>query len=115
MAGAYTSKQLRPATPAGDEMLAKMRRSYHPDRGGDVAVVLKPYYLLSTYVTGTTHGTPHEYDTHVPLLVYGPGVAGGKRAEKVTPQHACPVVARFLGVAPPKTCEYSLPATLAKP
>ena len=51
----------------------------------------------------------------MPLLVYGPGVAGGKRTEKVTPQHACPVVAHFLGVTPPKTCEYSLPATLAKP
>lgn len=114
VAGAYTNKQLR-GDATDDELLTKMRKSHHPDRGGDVAVVLKPYYLLSTYVTGTTHGTPHDYDTHVPLLIYGPGVAGGKRDEKVTPQHACPVVARFLGVVPPKTCEYSLPTTLAKP
>jgi hypothetical protein len=110
----YTSKQLR-GNASDDDTLVKMRKSHHPDRGGDLVVVLKPYYLLSTYATGTTHGTPHDYDTHVPLIVYGPGVAGGKRTEKVTPQHASPIVAQFLGVAPPKTCEYTLPATLAKP
>jgi predicted AlkP superfamily pyrophosphatase or phosphodiesterase len=111
---AYTRKQLLgPAN--GDEVLARMSKSYHPDRGGDVAVVLKPYHVPSTSTTGTTHGSPHEYDTHVPLLVYGPGVAGGKRTEKVTPQHAAPIVADFLGVPPPKACEYNLPATLEKP
>jgi hypothetical protein len=109
----YTAKQLR-GDAGDDEVLAKMRKSYHPDRAGDLVVVLKPYYLLSTYTSGTSHGTPHAYDTHVPLLVYGPGVSGGRRTEKVTPQHACPIVADFLGVAPPKTCEYGLPATLAK-
>ncbi|HET6574239.1 MAG TPA: alkaline phosphatase family protein [Fimbriiglobus sp.] len=109
----YTAKQLR-GDAGGDAVLAAMRKSYYADRAGDLVVVLKPYYLLSTYVTGTSHGTPHEYDTHVPLLVYGPGVPGGRRTEKVAPQQACPIVADFLGVAPPKTCEYGLPATLAK-
>ena len=110
----YTAKQLR-GDASSDAVLAKMKKSYYADRAGDLVVVLKPYYLLSTYVTGTSHGTPHEYDTHVPLLVYGPGVPGGRRTEKVAPQQACPIVADFLGVAPPKTCEYGLPATLAKP
>src|SRR5581483_8369240 len=111
---AYTRRQLL-GDPAGDEVLARMKKSYHPARGGDVVVVLKPYYLLDTYAVGTTHGTPHEYDRHVPLLVYGPGVAGGRRAEKVVPQQASAIVAHFLGVPPPKACEYGLPATLEKP
>ena len=110
----YTRKQLL-GDPAGDEVLAMMKKSYHPARGGDVVVVLKPYYLLDIYATGTTHGTPHEYDRYVPLLVYGPGVAGGKRTEKVVPQQASAIVAKFLGVPPPKACEYGLPATLEKP
>ncbi len=114
VAHVYTRKQLL-GDPAGDEVLAKMKKSFYPSRAGDVVVVLKPYYLLATYTSGTTHGTPYEYDTHVPLLVYGPGVAGGRRSEKVTPQHASPVVADFLGVAPPKQCAYGRPATLAKP
>ena len=42
---------------------------------GDVKVLFKPYYLFppsgraaSAYTT--THGSPHPYDTHVPLIVY---------------------------------------------
>lgn len=108
---AYTNKQLR-GDAAGDDILARMKNSFHPDRGGDLVVVLKPYYLLGSYTSGTTHGTPFDYDTHVPLLAYGPGVAGGKRTEKVTPQHACPIVANFLGIKPPRPCNYTLPTTL---
>ena len=46
-------------------------------------LIPKPYYLIETksYGGGTSHGTPHEYDRHVPLLVFGPGVPGGERSE----------------------------------
>jgi hypothetical protein len=112
---AYTRKQLLGELPAADKFAAMMRRSYYPGRGGDVMVILKPYYLPGSYGTGSTHGTPHPYDTHVPLLAYGPGVAGGRRDEKVTPLHASAIAAKFLGVAPPKDHQYEVPATLAKP
>ncbi len=112
---AFTRKQLLDASATDDVTLSRMRKSYHPDRGGDVAIVLKPLYLLDSYTTGTTHGSPHVYDTHTPFLVYGPGIAGGKRTEKVTPQHGASVIAQFLGVRPPKNNEYSVPATLLKP
>ena len=112
---AYTRKQMMDATPTDDETLAQMRKSYHLDRGGNVAIVLKPYYLLDSYTTGTTHGSPHSYDTHTPFLVYGPGVEGGKRTEKVTPLHGAAVIAQFLGVRPPKNNEYRVPTTLLKP
>jgi predicted AlkP superfamily pyrophosphatase or phosphodiesterase len=106
------------AAPAGgeDKILAAVRKSYHPDRGGDVFIVGRPFWLFGSaeYPTGTTHGSPHEYDTHVPLLVYGPGVTGGRRAEPVAPQQAAPIAAAFLGVPAPRDCEYGLPATLAR-
>lgn len=112
---AFTRKQLMDTAPTDDPTLTQMRRSYHPERGGNVAIVLKPLYLLDSYTTGTSHGSPHSYDTHTPFLVYGPGVEGGKRTEKVTPQHGASVIAQFLGVRPPKNNEYTVPATLAKP
>src|SRR5207237_3146731 len=96
-----------------DTGVRRVRRSFVPDRCGDVYVVLKPYYLLtSPLAPGTTHGTPHDYDTHVPLLVYGPGVKGGVRDEPVTPQATAAVFARFLGVKPPASAEFPVPATL---
>jgi hypothetical protein len=95
-----------------DQVRDQVRACYHPDRGGDVVVVTKPLYLLDDQGTGTSHGTPHEYDTHVPLVVLAPGVPGGKRSEPVTPLHAAAVVSRLLGVEPPKTARYPAPATL---
>ncbi len=113
---AYTHAQLAAKDgPKGDAFFAPMQRSFHPDRSGDVVVVVKPLYLFDTYLTGTSHGSPHPYDTHAVFLVYGPGVAGGKRDEKVTPLHAAAITADFLGVNPPRNNQYPLPATLAKP
>ena len=103
-----------------DAVGQRVLRAFHPDRSGDVYVVLKPYHLLGIVsvgvklATGTNHGTPHDYDTHVPLLVYGPGVAGGKRAEVVTPLHGAAIGAHFLGTKPPKDAEYGVPKTLAE-
>lgn len=113
---AYTHAQLAAKDgPKDDAFFAPMQRSFHPDRSGDVVVVAKPLYLFDTYLTGTSHGSPHPYDTHAVFLVYGPGVAGGKRDEKVTPLHAAAITADFLGVNPPRNNQYPLPATLAKP
>ena len=81
---------------------------------------MKPYHLLESrsadirLATGTTHGSPFEYDTHVPLLVYGPGVTGGVRAESVTPQHCAAIGAHFLGTKSPRDAEYGLPKTLTR-
>ena len=113
---AYTHAQLAAKDgPAGDALFAPMQRSFHPERSGDVVVVPKPLSLFDTYEVGTSHGSPHPYDTHAVFLVYGPGVAGGRRDEKVTPLHAAAIAADFFGVNPPRNNRYALPATLAKP
>ncbi len=113
---AYTHAQLAaPDGPPGDALFAPMRRSFHPERSGDVVVVPKPLTLFDAYRVGTSHGSPHPYDTHAVFLVYGPGVAGGRRDEKVTPLHAAAITADFLGVNPPRNNRYALPTTLAKP
>jgi hypothetical protein len=63
-------------------------------------------------LTGTWHGTPHEYDTHVPLLAFGPGLNGGPRRDAVTPQACAAIVARGLGIKPPAQCEAVVPDKL---
>ena len=110
----FTRAELdRPADPA-DAVARRMRTSYHPDRCGDVSLVLKPYWLDgdSRLSTGTSHGTPHPYDTHVPLLVYGPNVKPGVRKEEVPPAVIGSVFAKALGIAPPARAEYPVPAGL---
>jgi hypothetical protein len=99
---AYTRTQLTADGPAGDDVARIVKQSFFPARSGDVYVLLKPYYLASGKLgTGTTHGTPYEYDTHVPLVVYGAGVTPGVHKERVAPLAAAPILAAAAGVAPP--------------
>jgi predicted AlkP superfamily pyrophosphatase or phosphodiesterase len=108
----YTRTQIEGL--ADDEFLRLLRKSYVPDRCGDLAIISKPYHLMTTYATGTTHGTPHEYDRHVPLILAGPGVPPGRSDEPVTPQAAVPFLAWAAGVPPPATAEAPLPERLRR-
>jgi hypothetical protein len=113
IATAYTRTQLTTVQPMNDPLAERVRRSFHPERCGDLTVIPKPYHFFaSAFATGTTHGTPYEYDTHVPLLVYGPGIVGGKRTELVTPQAIAAIFARGLGVAPPDRATAEVPKSL---
>ncbi len=75
-------------------------------------MVLKPYHIVWVRLKGTGHGTPYDYDTHVPLLVFGPGMTPGPRKDPVTPQAAVTVLAQALGIKPPAMAEAPVPAKL---
>ena len=110
---AYTRTQLLQGAPRNDRIGQAVWRSFHPERSGDVVPVIEPYHLFGSALgTGTTHGTPHDYDTHVPLLIYGGGIRRGIRKELVTPQAVVPVLAHALGIKPPASCEAALPQGL---
>jgi hypothetical protein len=108
----YTRTQLLHGVPADDTTGRAVSRSFYPDRCGDLAVVLKPYWLFSSLFMATTHGTPYDYDTHVPLLVVGPGVRPGVRHDRVTPQATAAILAHGLGIDPPARAEAPVPADL---
>lgn len=103
---AYTRTQLTAGVPADDAVGAAVARSFYPARSGDVYVLLRPYHLPSAALgTGTTHGAPWEYDTHVPLVVYGAGVKPGVREARVTPLATAAILAAAAGVPAPAAAE----------
>ncbi len=64
------------------EMLKKVRLSFHTERSGDIVIIPKKYCLpTGALQKGTNHGSPHDYDTHVPLLFYGAGIPCAKPNE----------------------------------
>ncbi len=97
LAAAYTRAQLTATGPL-DEWGEMVRRGFFPARSPDVVFVEKPYFQVRTQ--GTTHGTPHAYDTHVPLVWYGAGVPPGVQGEKVGVDDLAPTLAGLLGVQP---------------
>ncbi len=82
------------------DLLARVvQRSYYPDRGGDLVVLLQPYWLFGT--GAASHGTPYRYDTWVPLFFFGNGIRPGRYAEAVTPADVAPTLAWLCGVTLP--------------
>jgi hypothetical protein len=109
---AYTRTDLLKPAAADDPIGQRSRKSFNAQRSADISVVYKPYHLATPYLTGTTHGTPHEYDTHVPLLVYGKNVIPGRRHDPVTPQAIAAIFSHALGIQPPAMIDAPLPEKL---
>ncbi|HEX3579989.1 MAG TPA: alkaline phosphatase family protein, partial [Thermoanaerobaculia bacterium] len=59
---------------------------------------LKPGYIWSYGDTGTTHGQAIEDDQHVPLLLFGDGIAAGTWDDKVAPTFLARSFGSLLGV-----------------
>jgi predicted AlkP superfamily pyrophosphatase or phosphodiesterase len=86
-----------------------LRRSFHPRRSGDVLFCLEPYDIQGN--VAATHGSPWDYDTHVPLLVLEQGkappesrVPAGRFHRRVSPACIAPTLAALLRVPPPGGC-----------
>jgi hypothetical protein len=106
---AYTRQQLSGPMAEDDTFGRMMQRSFHPDRSGDVAMIAKPNYLMYSTRTGTGHNSPHPYDTHVPLMIMGAGVIGGRSAQPITPQAMAAILSRAAGIPPPAMADTPAP------
>jgi predicted AlkP superfamily pyrophosphatase or phosphodiesterase len=86
-----------------DELGRRAWRSFNKARSGDVFYQTKPYYF--SRAVGSNHGSPYNYDTHVPLLWYGVGVKPGVYAERVGVVDLAPTLSRILGLPAPPFAE----------
>jgi predicted AlkP superfamily pyrophosphatase or phosphodiesterase len=101
---AYTRRELESGSRAGAPFFEASRKSWHPDVSGEVQYTLKPNWMFGT--STATHGSPHEYDNHVPLLLWGPSwVRAGRIDTPVDVVDIAPTLARLLGVAAPSASE----------
>ncbi len=101
VAAAFTRDELLAGGNA-TELFERFRLSFHPRRSGDVLFCLEPYHIAGK--TTATHGSPWEYDTHVPLIMLGCGVRPGVFDRPVSPPMLAPTIARLTGVDAPSGC-----------
>jgi arylsulfatase A-like enzyme len=96
----YTRAQLEAGT-AGDVFDRRVRNGFNAVRGGDVLAIHDPYFLAGN--SGTNHGSPFAYDTHVPMIFWGPAgmVKKGRYFADAAEQDIAPTLATLLGVAMP--------------
>lgn len=114
IAAAYTSTALGGPADAADPLFAPAQRAFYAPRSGDVVVVqARGWYMYpDPEVYAAMHGSPYDYDTHVPILLAGPGVrAAATVALRVKPTQIVPTLAELLGLpAPAKAVAGPLPA-----
>jgi hypothetical protein len=80
-----------------------------------VVVILAPHALggAAPIGTGTSHGSPFTYDTHVPLLLSGAGIHPGTYGAPVNPAQLAPSLAHLLRVPRPGAADDPLLPGLA--
>lgn len=101
VAEVYTRDELLATEAIGESTRTLMRRSYRESADRDVVFAFKPHFI-SKSGGGSSHGLPYDYDTHVPQLYFGQGVAKGvSRKEAVGVDDIAPTLAKLLGVAVP--------------
>jgi hypothetical protein len=100
----FTRTQLlNNAVSASDAVARRVLHGYNARRSGDVVFVSEPFKYLADYVAVATHGTPYSYDTHVPLIIMGGGVAHGLYRAPASPADIAPTLSALLGVQPPSS------------
>jgi predicted AlkP superfamily pyrophosphatase or phosphodiesterase len=87
-------------TPLPASIREMYANGFHPSRSGDVIFIPKPGYFIGGN-TGTTHGSPFQYDTHIPLLWYGWGIKKGSSQRMVYMTDIAPTVAALLKLQAP--------------
>lgn len=104
IAHAIPSSALRAgAVPRGkiqDAVLA----NFHHDRSGDIYVVFEPHWFIADFdglTVASAHGSPWTYDSHVPIIFAGPGIAPQRIARRVETVDVAPTIATYLGTKLP--------------
>ena len=97
-----------PPPARADALTRALARGLFPERSGDVWIGLKPNWMFSARTAtgwsgGTTHGTAHDYDQRVPIILFGAGIKPGRYTMSATPADIAPTLALLSGIRMPRT------------
>jgi predicted AlkP superfamily pyrophosphatase or phosphodiesterase len=108
IARVFTRDDLLRGGERADRIGRAVQLGFYGPRSGDIILVPEPYYMFtgnpagSEPGDGTTHLTPYSYDSHVPLIFFGPGmIRGGSYYGRVAVNDVAPTLAAILGVETP--------------
>jgi predicted AlkP superfamily pyrophosphatase or phosphodiesterase len=100
---AYTAEDMRTKQfTYGRAHLLQM--GYNHKSSGDLLLVFEPAWMVSGG-RGTTHGSPYNYDTNVPMLFFGWGVKPGSSSRLASITDIAPTVSALLKIKYPNAAD----------
>jgi predicted AlkP superfamily pyrophosphatase or phosphodiesterase len=101
---AVSSEALRNGQLPGNELYDAVVRNFHPKRPGDVFIVFEPNWFINDFdglTVASTHGSPWNYDTFVPIVFAGHGLEPRKVDRRVLTIDIAPTLSSYLGIKTP--------------
>ena len=95
----YTRHDLLSGQVQRDDIGRAVSLGFYGPRSGDLLILQEPYYLFQA--TGTSHGTPYDYDTHVPMIFLGAQIKARSYPQKVAVNDIAPTLAAILQIEQP--------------
>ena len=98
----YTHDQITAGPGLGDRIDQRVRNGFFAPRAADLEIVLDPYWVFTDKgKVETSHGSTFNHDSHVPLILMGPGIKPGRYHGRVAINDVAPTLATMLEVETP--------------
>jgi predicted AlkP superfamily pyrophosphatase or phosphodiesterase len=101
---AVSSSALRRGNLPDTELYRAVLHNFNPKRSGDVYVVFEPNWFINDFdglVVASTHGSPWNYDTHVPIVFAGMGLQPRTIDRKVLTVDVAATLSAYMGIKQP--------------
>ena len=89
----------------GESYGRKIQNSFYPRRSGDLVLNLMPGWIEQKGEEVASSGTMYDYDTHVPLIIAGCGIAPQTIDDEINICSLAPTIGRLIGIGRPIACE----------
>jgi hypothetical protein len=101
---AVSSTALRRGRLSDTALMRAVINNFHAKRSGDVFIVFEPNWFINDFdglEVASTHGSPWNYDTYVPIVFAGAGLQPQTIDRRVHTVDIAPTLAAYLGIKPP--------------
>jgi len=97
----YTHDDLLSGRPANTEYGSLYANAFFERRSPHLIVRFKKFYYIENGGEVAWHGSPYDYDRHVPVLFMGAGIRPGRYDQPTGPEDIAPTLASLLGAKMP--------------
>lgn len=101
---AVSSSALRRGNLPDTEIYRSVTNNFNAKRSGEIFIVFEPNWFINDFdglTVASTHGSPWNYDTHVPIVFAGANLAARTVETQVQTVDVAVTLSAYMGIKPP--------------